>query len=59
MMEWNWKRITDFIRLKSSYFHHVWRDSTVTKDKETLELKICLLHKDMVPQYKGYQDKAP
>ena len=34
-------------------------DSVITKDKDTLELKICWLHKDMVPQHKGYQDKAP
>ena len=35
-----------------------WRDSVVTKDKDIFELMICLLHKDMFPQLKGYQDKA-
>ena len=35
-----------------------WRDSVVTKDKYIFELMICLLHKDMFPQLKGYQDKA-
>ena len=28
------------------------------KDKDIFEFMICLLHEDMFPQLKGYQDKA-
>ena len=33
-------------------FRHDWRRFSGYKDKDIFELKICLLHDDMVPQYK-------